>query len=368
MRRGLIAIRGTAGAGLGHGMIAGTILVLGDAGRRIGAGMKRGTLVVPGLALASGGRRAAHVHAGRPVPLALPDGLLPAACRLGFCGLPGRYPRPGSSDTMATWWSEARARSWPVGTSHDVRDPRQVASTMTMSMNRRALWLVEAILAHAQERKVILHLIEGGGRYIDCGIEARGGLLAGLELARVCMGELASVEIVPGELAGRAIPLVQVVTDHPVQACLASQYAGWAISEGKYFAMGSGPMRAVRGREPIYDVIGFRESENSVVGVLETRKPPPPSVVATIAAECRVTPASRHPARRADGQPGRRRSGRRPVGRDGPAQAGRAQVRPRPDPVGAWDRPRCLRSRATTWRPSAGPTTRSSTAVAWSST
>src|SRR3954464_1635234 len=112
---------------------------------------------------------------------------------------------------------------------------------MTMSMNRRALWLVEAILAHAHERKVVLHLIEGGGRYIDCGIEARGGLLAGLELARLCMGELASVELVPGELAGRATPLVHVLPDPPVQASRASQYAGWAISDGKYFAMGSGP-------------------------------------------------------------------------------------------------------------------------------
>jgi methenyltetrahydromethanopterin cyclohydrolase len=160
---------------------------------------------------------------------------------------------------------------------------------MTMSINRRSLWLVEGILASAHDRKVVIHLIEGGGRYIDCGIEARGGLLAGLELARVCMGDLASVTLVPGEVAGRAIPVVQVVTDHPVQACLASQYAGWAISEGKYFAMGSGPMRAVRGREPIYDIIGYRETENSVVGVLETRKPPPPSVLAMIAAECKVT-------------------------------------------------------------------------------
>ncbi|WP_250847097.1 methenyltetrahydromethanopterin cyclohydrolase [Aquisphaera insulae] len=163
---------------------------------------------------------------------------------------------------------------------------------MTMSVNRRALWLVEAVLAHAQERRVVLHLIEGGGRYVDCGIEARGGLLAGLELARVCLGDLAAVSIVPGELAGRPVPLVQVVTDHPVQACLASQYAGWAIGEGKFFAMGSGPMRAVRGKEPVYDAIGFREREAAVVGVLETRKAPPPSVLAMIARECGVEQAA----------------------------------------------------------------------------
>ncbi len=71
------------------------------------------------------------------------------------------------------------------------------------------------------------HPIDGGGQYVDFGIEMRGGLLAGVELARVCLSDLAEVAIVAGEVGGRPIPLVQVVTDHPVQACLASQYAGW---------------------------------------------------------------------------------------------------------------------------------------------
>ena len=197
---------------------------------------------------------------------------------------------------------------------------------MTMSLNRRASWVVEALLAHGDERRVAVHAIEGGGRYIDCGIEARGGLIAGLELARVCLGDLAQVSIVPGEVGGRAVPVVQVVTDHPVQACLASQYAGWALKDGKFFAMGSGPMRAAAGTEAIFDVIGFRETADAVVGVLETRKPPTPAIVAKIAAACRVEPGAVTLAGRTHGQPGRRCSDRGPVGRDGLAQAGRAQV------------------------------------------
>jgi methenyltetrahydromethanopterin cyclohydrolase len=161
---------------------------------------------------------------------------------------------------------------------------------MSMSMNRRALWLAEAILGSADERRIALSYIEGGGRVIDCGINVRGGLQVGTELARLCMGDLGAVTIVPGEVEGRSTPVVQVVTDHPVQACLAGQYAGWALSEGKYFAMGSGPMRAARGQEAIYDRIGCRESEPAVVGVLETRKLPPQAIVAKIARECRVEP------------------------------------------------------------------------------
>ena len=159
---------------------------------------------------------------------------------------------------------------------------------MAMSLNRRVLWIVETLLAQAEDHRVAVHSIEGGGQYVDCGIVARGGLLAGIEMARVCLADLAQISIVPGELAGRSIPRIQVVTDHPVRACLASQYAGWAIQDEKYFAMGSGPMRAAAGTEAIYDAIGFRESVDVAVGVLETRKPPPPAIVAKIAAACRV--------------------------------------------------------------------------------
>lgn len=157
-----------------------------------------------------------------------------------------------------------------------------------MTLNQRAASLVGRLLDAPEDWRIADHPIEGGGRYIDLGIEAPGGLLAGVELARICLASLARVAIVPGEVADHPNAMVQVVTDHPVRACLASQYAGWAISEGKYFAMGSGPMRAAAGTEAIYDVMGHRESPDSVVGVLETRKPPPPEIVAMIASACRV--------------------------------------------------------------------------------
>ncbi len=161
-----------------------------------------------------------------------------------------------------------------------------------MSLNAQAMLTAETLLSNAEEYRVAVHPIEGGGRYVDCGIEARGGLLAGIELARICLGGLGRVSIVPGELGDQAIPLVQVVTDHPVRACLASQYAGWALKEGKFFAMGSGPMRAAAGTEAIFDVIGFRETAEKVIGVLETRKPPPPAIIGKIAQACRVLPAA----------------------------------------------------------------------------
>ena len=160
-----------------------------------------------------------------------------------------------------------------------------------MDLNARAMRLVTTLLARLDERRVAVHPIEGGGTFVDCGIDVHGGLGAGLDLARICLADLADVAILPGEVGGRACPVVQVTTDHPIAACLASQYAGWSLSEGKFFAMGSGPMRASAGQEAVFAQIGHLETATHVVGVLECRKPPPPAVFARIAGTCRV-PAS----------------------------------------------------------------------------
>ncbi len=157
-----------------------------------------------------------------------------------------------------------------------------------MNLNERSLGLAESLLVDADRLKIVAHTLENGGRAIDCGIATPGGLHAGLALARVCLSDLADVAIVPGEVAGYACPLVQVSTDFPVAACLMSQYAGWAIQLGKFFAMGSGPMRASAGKEPLFETIGGREDAWGVVGVLETRKMPDAAVVDLIASACRV--------------------------------------------------------------------------------
>ncbi|MFO0909102.1 MAG: methenyltetrahydromethanopterin cyclohydrolase [Isosphaeraceae bacterium] len=161
-----------------------------------------------------------------------------------------------------------------------------------VSLNARALKRLEALLQRAEERQVRSHPIERGGRFIDCGLAARGGLVAGLELARICLADLADVTITPGEIEGVPCPFIQVFTDFPVEACLASQYAGWAIQDEKFFAMGSGPMRAAAGKEAIFESIGNREEPEQVVGILESRKAPTPGVVSKIAAACRVAPSA----------------------------------------------------------------------------
>ena len=64
---------------------------------------------------------------------------------------------------------------------------------------------------------------------------------------------------------------------------MASQYAGWQVQAGKFFAMGSGPMRAAYGKEELFEHLPGRETAPVAVGVLETRKLPDEAVVAHLA-------------------------------------------------------------------------------------
>src|SRR5436305_15078321 len=139
--------------------------------------------------------------------------------------------------------------------------------------------------------RIQVHTTAGGARLLDCGIKTPGGLQAGLSLARVCMAGQAEVALTPGEVAGVACPVVAVGTDHPVLACMASQYAGWQISVGKFFAMGSGPMRAAYGKEELFDKIPGREPATTAVGALETRKLPGDPVVDFLSEKLGLSPA-----------------------------------------------------------------------------
>jgi methenyltetrahydromethanopterin cyclohydrolase len=71
---------------------------------------------------------------------------------------------------------------------------------------------------------------------------------------------------------------------------VAAQYAGWAVKQNKFFAMGSGPARARYANEPIFERLGYRDRADVAVLALEGRQLPPEEVAATVAAKCDVAP------------------------------------------------------------------------------
>jgi len=161
-----------------------------------------------------------------------------------------------------------------------------------LGMNDRAWRLVDDMVANADALRVVARTLPGGARLIDAGIDTPGGYGAGLALAGICLGGLGHIDYVPTMIGPDTWPGVRVWTDHPAVSCMASQYAGWAIQVGKYFAMGSGPLRAhARVEKELFGKLGYAESARRGVLVLETRAAPTDEVAAWVGQKAALAPS-----------------------------------------------------------------------------
>lgn len=163
-----------------------------------------------------------------------------------------------------------------------------------ISVNRQALRLVRRILAAPQRLGARVQVLANGSTLIDLGQQAPGGWLAGRCLARICLGGLARVSFEPYDLAGHALTAVRVSTDHPLEACLGAQIAGWRLEPlGQPDALIlSGPARALNRAcpDPYLELAGYRDDAGEGVAVLQTARAVTPEIAAEIARACRLAP------------------------------------------------------------------------------
>jgi methenyltetrahydromethanopterin cyclohydrolase len=138
--------------------------------------------------------------------------------------------------------------------------------------------------------------LPNGATVVDAGIGPSGSLEAGRLMGEACLAGCGSVDWTEVRFGDEVHPGVRVVVDRPKAGCMASQYAGWAVSlddDGSgsgFFAMGSGPARMLYGREPIFEHLGFTESADRAAVIFEGSKLPTEAVAGKIARDCGVTP------------------------------------------------------------------------------
>jgi methenyltetrahydromethanopterin cyclohydrolase len=161
-----------------------------------------------------------------------------------------------------------------------------------MGINEMGFEVFEEMLDYGDELQIEVHELDNGTVVADAGVKAQGGLGAGIYLSRLCMADLADIQLHPYDINGVLLPGVQVATDYPALSCMASQCAMWQIKADKYFAMGSGPARVLaRKTRELYEKIGFEEFSDIGVLVLESNKLPDEKVSALIAEKCGIDPA-----------------------------------------------------------------------------
>ncbi|WP_334148411.1 methenyltetrahydromethanopterin cyclohydrolase [Hyphomicrobium sp.] len=160
------------------------------------------------------------------------------------------------------------------------------------SVNARAGKLVDDLVANAQALRCSVTTGEAGERRVDLGASVPGGLEAGRRLGEICMGGLGTVAITSSSGLERWPLGVVVHSSNPVVACLGSQYAGWTITdESGFFALGSGPARALSRVEELYKELGYVDRHHTGALVIEGDNAPPSVVAAKVAAACGIKTA-----------------------------------------------------------------------------
>ncbi|MCF6203479.1 MAG: methenyltetrahydromethanopterin cyclohydrolase [Methylococcaceae bacterium] len=166
------------------------------------------------------------------------------------------------------------------------------------SVNKLTQPLVQDLIDNADKYRLGIQKLGNGCTIIDAGINAPGGLEAGRIITEICMGGMGTVTLSQSSYTDNWPLTINVHSTNPVLACLGSQYAGWSMSHEKYYALGSGPARAMARKEKdgadvpveeLYKELDYSDSADSTALVIENDKVPPVEIIEKVASACGVS-------------------------------------------------------------------------------
>jgi methenyltetrahydromethanopterin cyclohydrolase len=163
-------------------------------------------------------------------------------------------------------------------------------SSDVLSVNQCAAEIVRRMTVDAKALELGVLQLPRGTTVVDAGVKVHGSMEAGRLFAEVCLGGLGSVRFCQLTFDELWLPGVTVSVSHPTIACMAAQYAGWAVKKGTFFAMGSGPARALYRGEPLFEQLDYQDQADMAILALEGRQLPPEGAAEKVAGKCGVAP------------------------------------------------------------------------------
>ncbi|MHA1144001.1 MAG: methenyltetrahydromethanopterin cyclohydrolase [Candidatus Helarchaeota archaeon] len=163
---------------------------------------------------------------------------------------------------------------------------------MEISVNKEAFKIVQEVMDKKNFFQVEVKKLNNGATVLDF---SKAGYPGGAKLGEICMGGYGTVTLGTFTFDNITVPEVTVTAEYPHVSCLGSQYAGWRcnVKDEGYFAMVSGPARALKGGEKgLFEELGYRDTADVAVAVLEANVLPNEKVMEFIAGKCNVPVAN----------------------------------------------------------------------------
>lgn len=164
-----------------------------------------------------------------------------------------------------------------------------------ISINREAMKVVRRILEAPEALGVGVTRLPSGATVLDMGQTAPGGWVAGKYYTLITLGGLGEVSYEPFAVGDRVLSAVRVMIDHPVEACIASQIAGWRLEGARAGApILAGPARALNhaNLDHYFDLMEYRDQADEGVIAIQTAEPVTDDWAVTIAHACGVNPSN----------------------------------------------------------------------------
>ncbi|MHA1505534.1 MAG: methenyltetrahydromethanopterin cyclohydrolase [Candidatus Heimdallarchaeota archaeon] len=145
-----------------------------------------------------------------------------------------------------------------------------------ISLTKESLSYVNDLETNFEKYKVTVQKINDA-TIIDCGIDAKGSVAAGLLFIKISLGGLASVNLdYPVTENEHTMIAVSVETSYPVLSTLGCQAASWNVNKDEFFGMVCGPGRALA------------QKPSTAILCIESDKLPTPKVIDYLAEKCNV--------------------------------------------------------------------------------
>ncbi len=132
---------------------------------------------------------------------------------------------------------------------------------------------------------------DNGVTVVDAGVSVEGCTELGRLIGELCLGGQGAVRLSQAHIGELTLPAVVVAVGEAPIATLGCQFAGWRIKVGDFFAMASGPARAVaRVEAELFEELDYSDDADRTVVFLEASQLPSQDVTSYIASECEISP------------------------------------------------------------------------------
>tara|TARA_B100000029_G_C17604242_1_gene966866 strand:+ start:3925 stop:4890 length:966 start_codon:yes stop_codon:yes gene_type:complete len=157
-----------------------------------------------------------------------------------------------------------------------------------LSVSNLVQELVNKLINNSKEFNILIKKGPFDCTIIDAGIEIEGSKEAGKLIAEICMGGLGQINLEKNKTFSKWPLQTKVKSSNPVISCLASQYAGWNLSHKDFYALASGPGRAIARREDLFKELNYKDQCKFIYLVMEVDKIPPKEIVKKISDDCKT--------------------------------------------------------------------------------